>query len=177
MSRRKVTMRPEKVIPVTSDQNIRPRITHYCPLRKSLLTPEVHSWPLRLRNPLFTAHTTAPCTTAPCNHTHCTLCLCTPHYCTLRHCTQYHCILHPTNCTLHLCTMHHCPQCYCTPHLSGHNKSDRHESQHSRSAAKIVKLVPAEKLKSTLDSVYDYHGVEQADHIRHRMGHVHVPPQ
>ena len=59
--------------------------------------------------------------------------------------------------------MHHCPQCYCTPHLSGHNKSDRHESQHSRSAAKIVKLVPAEKLKSTLDSVYGYHGVEQAE--------------
>lgn len=32
-----------KDIPVTSGQNIGHRITHFCPLRKSLLTPEIHS--------------------------------------------------------------------------------------------------------------------------------------
>ena len=45
-----------------------------------------------------------------------------------------------------------------TVDLSGLSRAGRHESHHTRSAAEIVKTVPAGKLKSTLDSVDGYHG-------------------
>jgi hypothetical protein len=55
-----------------------------------------------------------------------------------------------------------------TVDLSGLSKAGRHESHHTRSAAEIVKTVPAGKLKSTLDCVDGYHGVERAEEDRHK---------
>ena len=52
--------------------------------------------------------------------------------------------------------------------LSGLSKAGRHESHHTRSAVKIVKTVPAGKLKSTLDCVDGYHGVELAKEDCHK---------
>ena len=52
--------------------------------------------------------------------------------------------------------------------LSGLSKAGRHESHHTRSAAEIVKTVPAGKLKSTLDCVDGYHGVELAKEDCHK---------
>ena len=49
-----------------------------------------------------------------------------------------------------------------TVDLSGLSRAGRHKSHHTRSAAEIVKTVPAGKLKSTLDCVDGYHGVEPA---------------
>jgi hypothetical protein len=54
-----------------------------------------------------------------------------------------------------------------TVELSGLIKAGRQESHHTRSAAEIVKDVPAGKLKSTLDCVDGYHGVEPAEEDRH----------
>jgi hypothetical protein len=53
-----------------------------------------------------------------------------------------------------------------TVDLSGLSKAGRHESHHTRSAAEIVKTVPAGKLKSTLDCVDGYHSVELAEEDR-----------
>ena len=47
-------------------------------------------------------------------------------------------------------------------------QSSRHESHHTRSAAEIVKTIPADKLKSTMDCVDGYHGVELAEEDRHK---------
>ena len=55
-----------------------------------------------------------------------------------------------------------------TVDLSGLSKAGRHESHHTRSAAEIVKTVPAGKLKSTLDCVDGYHGVELAEKDCHK---------
>ena len=55
-----------------------------------------------------------------------------------------------------------------TVDLSGLSRVGRHESHHTRSAAEIVKSVPAGKLKSTLDCVDGYHGVELAKEDRHK---------
>ena len=55
-----------------------------------------------------------------------------------------------------------------TVDLSGLSRAGRHESHHTRSAAEIVKTVPAGKLKSTLDCVDGYHGVELADEDCHK---------
>ena len=55
-----------------------------------------------------------------------------------------------------------------TVDLSGLSKAGRHESHHTRSAAEIAKSVPAGKLKSTLDCVDGYHGVELARKDRHK---------
>jgi hypothetical protein len=55
-----------------------------------------------------------------------------------------------------------------TVDLSGLSKAGRQESHHTRSAAEIVKTVPAGKLKSTLDCVDGYHGVELAKEDRHK---------
>jgi len=55
-----------------------------------------------------------------------------------------------------------------TVDLSGLSKVGRHESHHTRSAAEIVKTVPAGTLKSTLDCVDGYHGVELAKEDRHK---------
>jgi hypothetical protein len=55
-----------------------------------------------------------------------------------------------------------------TVDLSGLSKAGRHESHHTRSAAKIVKTVPAGKLKSTLDCVDGYHGVELDKEDHHK---------
>ena len=52
--------------------------------------------------------------------------------------------------------------------LSGLSKAGRHESHHTRSAAEIVKTVPAGKLKSTLDCMDGYHSVELAKEDRHK---------
>ena len=52
--------------------------------------------------------------------------------------------------------------------LSGLSKAGRHESHHTRSAAEIVKTIPAGKLKSTLDCVDGYHGVELDKEDRHK---------
>jgi hypothetical protein len=52
--------------------------------------------------------------------------------------------------------------------LSGLSKVGRPESHHTRSAAEIVKTVPAGKLKSTLDCVDGYHGVELAEEDRQK---------
>ena len=55
-----------------------------------------------------------------------------------------------------------------TVDLSGLSKVGRHESHHTRSAAEIVKTIPAGKLKSTLDCVDGYHGVELDKEDRHK---------
>ena len=55
-----------------------------------------------------------------------------------------------------------------TVDLSGLSRVGRHESHHTRSAAEIVRTVPAGKLKSTLDCVDGYHGVELAKEDRHK---------
>ena len=55
-----------------------------------------------------------------------------------------------------------------TVDLSGLSRVGRHESHHTRSAAEIVRTVPAGKLKSTLDCVDGYHGVELAKENRHK---------
>jgi hypothetical protein len=55
-----------------------------------------------------------------------------------------------------------------TVDLSGLSKAGRHESHHTRSAAEIVKTVPTGKLKSTLDCVDGYHGVELAEEDSHK---------
>jgi hypothetical protein len=52
--------------------------------------------------------------------------------------------------------------------LSGLSKAGRHESHHTRSAAEIVKTVPAGKLMSTRECVDGYHGVELAEEDRHK---------
>ena len=52
--------------------------------------------------------------------------------------------------------------------LSVLSKAGKHESHHTRSAAEIAKSVPAGKLKSTLDCVDGYHGVELAVEDRHK---------
>ena len=44
----------------------------------------------------------------------------------------------------------------------------RYESHHTRSAAEIVKAVPAGKLKSTVNCMDGYHGVELAKEDRHK---------
>jgi hypothetical protein len=49
--------------------------------------------------------------------------------------------------------------------LSG---AGRHESNSTRSAAEIANSVPAGKLKSTLDCIDGYHGVELAKEDRHK---------
>ena len=55
-----------------------------------------------------------------------------------------------------------------TVDLSGLSKAGRHESHHTRSAAEIAKSVPSGKLKTTLDCVDGYHGVELAEEDRHK---------
>merc|ERR1711984_2647 len=55
-----------------------------------------------------------------------------------------------------------------TVDLSGLSRVGRHESHHTRSAAEIVRTVPAGKLKSTLDCVDGYHGAELAKEDRHK---------
>ena len=55
-----------------------------------------------------------------------------------------------------------------TVDLSGLSRAGRHESHHTRSAAEIVKTVSAGKLKSMLDCVDGYHGVELAKEDRHK---------
>jgi hypothetical protein len=52
-----------------------------------------------------------------------------------------------------------------TVDLAKLSKAGQHESHHTRSAAKSV---PAGKLKSTLDCVDGYHGVESAKEDRHK---------
>ena len=42
------------------------------------------------------------------------------------------------------------------------------ETNHTRSVAKIARSVPTNKLKSTLDCVNGYHGVELAEEDRHK---------
>ena len=55
-----------------------------------------------------------------------------------------------------------------TVDLARLSKAGRHESHHTRSVAEIAKSVPAGKLKSTLDCVDGYHGVELAKEDRHK---------
>ena len=55
-----------------------------------------------------------------------------------------------------------------TVDLSGLSKAGRHESHHTRSAAKIAKSVPAGKLKSMLDCIEGYHGLELAKEDCHQ---------
>ena len=52
--------------------------------------------------------------------------------------------------------------------LSGLSKAATHESHHTRSAAEIAMTVPAGKLKTTLDCVDGFHGVELAEEDRHK---------
>ena len=47
-----------------------------------------------------------------------------------------------------------------TVDLSGLSRAGQHESHHTRSPADIAKSVPANMLKSVLDCVDGYHGVE-----------------
>ena len=55
-----------------------------------------------------------------------------------------------------------------TVDLSGLSKASRHESHHSRSPAEIVQSVPAGMLKTTLDCVDGFHGVELDPADRHK---------
>ena len=55
-----------------------------------------------------------------------------------------------------------------TVDLSGLSKAGTHESHHTRTAAEIVKTVPGGKVKSNLDCVDGYHGVELAEEDRHK---------
>ena len=55
-----------------------------------------------------------------------------------------------------------------TVDLAKLSRAGKHESHHTRSAAEIAKSVPAGKLKSTLDCVDGYHGVELAKEDRHK---------
>jgi hypothetical protein len=55
-----------------------------------------------------------------------------------------------------------------TVDLLGLSKVGRHESHHTRSAAEIAKSVLAGKVKSTLDCVDGYHGVELAKEDHHK---------
>ena len=55
-----------------------------------------------------------------------------------------------------------------TVDLSGHSRAGRHDSSHTRSAAELAKSVPAGKLKSTLDCVNRYYGVELSAEDRHK---------
>ena len=55
-----------------------------------------------------------------------------------------------------------------TVDLSGLSRAGKHESHHTRSAAEIAKSIPSGKLKSTLDCVDGYHGVELAVEDRHK---------
>ena len=55
-----------------------------------------------------------------------------------------------------------------TVDLSGLSRASTHESHHTRTAAEIAKTVPARKLKTTLDIVDGYHGVELAEEDRHK---------
>ena len=55
-----------------------------------------------------------------------------------------------------------------TVDLSGLSKAGTHESHHTRSAAEIAKTVPGGKVKTTLDCVDGYHGVELAEEDRHK---------
>ena len=52
--------------------------------------------------------------------------------------------------------------------LSGLTRAGIRESHHTRSAAKIAHSVPANQLKSTLDCVDGYHGVELDPEDRHK---------
>ena len=52
--------------------------------------------------------------------------------------------------------------------MSGLSRAGKHESHHTRSAAEIAKLIPSGKLKSTLDCLDGYHGVELAVEDRHK---------
>ena len=53
-----------------------------------------------------------------------------------------------------------------TINLSALTRAGIRETHHTRSAAKIARTVPANKLKSTLDCVNGYHGVELAQEDR-----------
>ena len=55
-----------------------------------------------------------------------------------------------------------------TVDLSGLSRASKHESHHSRSAADIAKSIPAGMLKTTLDCVDGYHGVELDPADRHK---------
>ena len=52
--------------------------------------------------------------------------------------------------------------------LSALSKACIRETHHTRSPAKVARTVPANKLKSTLDCVDGYHGVEIAEEDRHK---------
>ena len=52
--------------------------------------------------------------------------------------------------------------------LSGLSKAATHESHHTRSAAEIAMTVPAGKLKTTLDCIDGFRGVELAEEDRHK---------
>ena len=52
--------------------------------------------------------------------------------------------------------------------LSALTRADIRETHHTSSAAKIARSVPANKLKSTLDCVNGYHGVELAEEDHHK---------
>lgn len=55
-----------------------------------------------------------------------------------------------------------------TVDLSALSRAGQHESHHTRSAADIAKSIPAGMLKSTLDCVDGYHGVELDPRDRHK---------
>ena len=52
--------------------------------------------------------------------------------------------------------------------LSTLTRAGIRETHHTKSAAKIARYVPANKLKTTLDCVDGYHGVELAKEDRHK---------
>ena len=52
--------------------------------------------------------------------------------------------------------------------LSALSKACIRETHHTRSPAKVSRTVPAGKLKSKLDCVDGYHGVELAEEDRHK---------
>ena len=52
--------------------------------------------------------------------------------------------------------------------LSAITRAGIRQTHHTRSATKIARSVPVNKLKSTLDCVYGYHGVELAQEDRHK---------
>ena len=56
----------------------------------------------------------------------------------------------------------------CTIDLSALSKVGIREMHHMRSPAKVARTVPANKLKSTLDCVDGYHGVEIAEEDCHK---------
>ena len=52
--------------------------------------------------------------------------------------------------------------------LSALSKASIRDTHHTRSPAKVARTVPAGKLKSTLDCIDGYHGVEIAEEDRHK---------